>query len=145
MPTASVKPYLPEGRVHRSLPFDLWVPALVLVALIAVAVLGSALRTGPYVAKVSFANNANYSFEVSVAGSSSAAVTLLGNAAAKSTTSALSVYDQGSNWTFRFSTQDRYVGEVVMTRSELQQSGWQVVIPDRFAQALAAQGVVPTN
>jgi hypothetical protein len=145
MPTASVKPYVPEGRVRRRLPFDLWVPVAVLVALIGVALLATALRSGPFVSQVSFANSGHYGYEVSVAGSSSSGTMLLGNAGAKATTKVSSVYDQGSTWTFRFSTQGHFAGVVVMSRGELAQSGWRVVIPDRFAQALDDAGVVPTN
>jgi hypothetical protein len=145
MPTAPVKPYVPEGRLGRRLPFDLWVPALVIVALLAVALLSSSLRAGPYVSRVTFDNSSAYSFEVTVASGSHSATTLLGNVAAKNDTSVHSIYDQGSTWTFRFASQDQSVGEVVMSRSDLVRDGWHVTVPDRFAQALASEGVPPTD
>jgi hypothetical protein len=145
MPSAPVT-YLPEGQVRRRLPFDLWVPVAIVVALIAVAVLSSALRTGPYVSAVTFENPSHdYSFEVSVGSGSHGGTTALGNIEAGTHTTVHSVYDEGSTWTFRFSTQGRFVGEVVMSRADLANTGWHVALPDRFAQALATEGVVPTD
>ena len=54
------------------------------------------------------------------------------------------MYDQGSTWTFRFSSQGRVVGDLVSTRADLERGGWRVVIPDTFAESLRADGVVPT-
>jgi hypothetical protein len=145
MPTAPVKPYLPEERVGRRLPFDLWVPIAVIVALVAVALLASSLHTGPYVSGVTFENSSHYSYEVSVAGGTHGAVTLLGNIAAEEHTTVQSVFDQGSTWTFRFSSQGRNVGEVTMSRADLAQDGWHVQVPAQFADSLTRAGVPPTD
>ena len=145
MPSASVKPYLSEGRVGRRLPFDLWVPVIALVALIGVALLSTALRSGPYVSSVTIDNPSNYAFEVSVAGSANGASTLLGNIEAKNHTTLQSVFDQGSTWTFRFSSQGRYAGQVVMSRADLEAADWHVAVPDQYAATLARAGVPSTN
>lgn len=145
MPTASVQPDLSEDRVRSRLPFDPWVPITVLVALVLVALLASSLRSGPFVDGVAFENHSDYAFEVAVAASPGGASTVLGNVAARGTTSVENVFDEGSRWTFRFSTQDRVVGDVVMSRDDLISSGWRVVVPARFAEALAGEGVVQTD
>jgi hypothetical protein len=145
MPSAPVKPYLPEERVRRRLPFDLWVPIAAIVALVAVALLASALRTGPFVSGVTFDNPSNYSYEVSVSGGSHGATLLLGNIAAKNHTTVHSVFDEGSTWTFHFSTQGRDVGTIVRSRADLGAAGWRVPLPDSFGDSLARAGVPPTS
>ncbi|HEX4490155.1 MAG TPA: hypothetical protein VH914_03025 [Acidimicrobiia bacterium] len=144
MPSAPVKPYLPEGRVRRRLPFDLWIPIAIVVAVAAVAVLASALRTGPYVSSVTFDNPNTYAFEASVSGGSHGATLLLGNISAKNHTTVRSVFDEGSTWTFRFSSQGRSVGAVVMSRADLAAANWHVQLPDRFGDSLTRAGVPQT-
>ena len=145
MPTASVQPDLSDLRVRRRLPLDPRVIITVVVGLIVVAVLAPALRSGPFVDKVAFANPSDYAYEVAVSSSSGGSTTLLGNIAAQDTTTIGTVFDEGSQWTFRFSTQDRVVGDVVMSRDDLIGSGWRVAVPARFAQKLATEGVIPTD
>jgi len=55
-----------------------------------------------------------------------------------------SVFDQGSSWTFRFSTQDRDLGTVTMSRAELEAAGWLVHVPDGYGQTLTRAGLPPT-
>jgi hypothetical protein len=56
-----------------------------------------------------------------------------------------SVFDQGSTWTFRFSTQDRYVGEIVVSRADLVRAGWHVDLDARLYSPLERAGVPPTD
>ena len=145
MPSAPVQPYLLDERVRRRLPFDLWVPVIALVALLVVAVLAPGLRPGPYVSGVTFDNSSHYAIEVSVSGGTHGASTLLGPIAEKSHTTGRSVYDEGSSWTFRVSTQGRDLGAVVMSRTDLEAGNWHVAVPDRFAEMLARANVPPTD
>jgi hypothetical protein len=144
MPTAPVQPYVSENRVRRKLPFDPRVPVVVVVSLLVVAVIAPMLRSGSFVG-VTFSNPSNYSFEVAVSPTPEGARTVLGNVAANDSTSVTNVFDEGSSWTFHFSTQDRVVGEIVMSRDDLIRNGWHVAVPARYAQALVGEGVVPTD
>jgi hypothetical protein len=144
MPTASVKPYISDPRKRTRLRFDLWVPAAVLAAFVAIALLAPRIQPGPFVGRVTIVNNSAYAFNVDVSEATAGDWMLLGTAAQDGTTSVAAVFDQGSTWTFRFAAQGKVVGEVALTRSDLVASGWQVVVPDGFARLLQRQGVVPS-
>jgi hypothetical protein len=68
----------------------------------------------------------------------------LGTAVAKATTTVAVVYDQGSTWTFHFTSQGRSIGQIVESEAALSSAGWRIVIPDRFAAKLRSDGLLPT-
>lgn len=53
------------------------------------------------------------------------------------------VIDQGEVWLFRFHGQGRMGGQLRVVRSQLEEDGWKLVIPDSVADELRAQGAVP--
>jgi hypothetical protein len=69
---------------------------------------------------------------------------LLGTVADRGSTEVADVFDQGRTWTFRFVTQGQVVGEMEMSRADLQRAGWRVEVPAKFADTLRSDGVVPT-
>jgi hypothetical protein len=143
MPTASVKPFVSDKRRRTRPHIDAWLPIAVVAALAVIVLLRPVLEPGPFVPRVTVVNNSAYAFDVDVAGATGGWM-LLGTAAERGRNGIEDVFDQGSTWTFRFSTQGRVVGEVEQNRADLERAGWQVVIPDRFADQLRTEGVVPT-
>lgn len=143
MPTAPVRPLISDKRGTRP-HVDPWVPIAVVVALALIVLLRPVLEPGPYVGRVTVVNNSAYAFDVNVAGAKADDWMLLGTAAERGSTGVNDVFDQGATWKFQFSTQGRVVGEIQQKRADLERTGWRVVIPDQFADALRAGGVVPT-
>ena len=52
------------------------------------------------------------------------------------------VIDQGPTWSFRFAYAGHEEG-MEISRSQLESSGWEVVVPESFATALRDKGVLP--
>ena len=123
---------------------DAWIPIAVLAAVLAIVLLRPALEPGPFVAGVSFVNSSEYAFDVDVTAAKTDGWMLLGTVADRGKTEVAEVFDQGPTWTFRFVTQGQLAGEVEVSRAELERAGWQLEVPARFADALRADGVVPT-
>ena len=144
MPTASVKPYLSDDTRSR-FRYDVLLPIAVLVAVIVVAVLAPRLKPGPFVGSVTVGNHTDYAFDVDVAGAKTDGWMALGTVPADASTSIAAVFDQGSTWTFRFSVQGRFVGEIGVRRADLVSARWQVVVPARFGAQLQIDGVAPTS
>ena len=144
MPSASVKPFAPD-RQRRARPrVDAWIPIAVVVAVVAIAVFRPALEPGPFISHVTFVNSSEYAFDVDVTGGKSDGWMLLGTAADRASSNVDEVFDQGRTWTFRFTTQGQVAGEITVSKAELERAGWRVVVPSGFADALRADGVVPT-
>jgi hypothetical protein len=145
MPTASVKPYISDGSARTRLRADIWLPIAVIAALVFVAVLQPRLKPGPYVERVTIVNHTAYAFDVEVADKSADDWLPLGTTDDHSTVNLGSVFDQGSTWTFRFSVEGTILGTVVESRSNLASAGWDVEIPQRFADQIHSEGVAPTG
>ena len=144
MPSASVKPVAPD-RQRRTRPrVDAWIPIAVLLAVVAIAVFRPALEPGPFISRVTFVNSSEYAFDVDVAGAKADGWMLLGTAADRTSTGIAEVFDQGRTWTFRFTTQGQVAGQIEVSKADLERAGWRVVVPPGFADALRAEGVVPT-
>jgi hypothetical protein len=144
MPTASVRPLISDKRRRTRPNIDVWVPIAVVAALVAIVLLRPVLEPGPFIGRVTVVNNSAYAYDVDVAGAKGGDWMLLGTAAERGSTDVADVFDQGTTWKFRFSTQGRVVGEIDQNRADLERAGWRVVIPDRFADLLRGGGVVPT-
>jgi hypothetical protein len=145
MPPASVKPFAPDKQRRARPRVDAWIPIAVLAAVVAIALFRPALEPGPFIARVTFVNSTEYAFDVDVAGAKADGWMLLGTAADQASTAVADVFDQGGTWTFRFTTQGRVAGEIKLRKPDLERSDWKVVIPPRYADALRAEGIVPTT
>jgi hypothetical protein len=144
MPTASVRPDISDGRERTRTRIDVWMPVVVIVSLVAIALLAPSIQPGPFVSGVTVVNNSEYAFDVAVAGAKADDWMLLEIAGVHASTAVGDVFDQGSTWTFRFSVQGRVLGTVVESRADLANAGWQVVVPATYAETLRRDGVLPT-
>jgi hypothetical protein len=144
MPTAYVEPFIDDDRRRSRTQITRWVPAVVIAALIAIAAISPTLQPGPFIRTVTVVNTSEYAVDVAVAGASAHGWTLLGTAVDHASTPISTVFDQGSTWTIRFTTQGRVLGDIVSSRADLSSNGWRIEVPDRFVQALRTEGVVPT-
>ena len=119
--------------------------AIVVGAMVAVAVAGPILLRGPtFIDEVKIVNPSDYDVHVEVSGGNGEGWLSVTTADRKATTVAVDVVDQGAVWVFRFSAQGRLGGELRTTRTELEQAGWSIEVPDSFSARLREQGAVPS-
>lgn len=118
--------------------------ALAVAAAVALAFLvglGGGRATIP---RLTYENPTDYALDVEVSSGSSRGWTGAGFVARRSTGVAEEIPDQGDVWVFRFHSQGESGGELRLSRSELEVSGWKVVVPADVARRLAEAGAPPT-
>ena len=102
------------------------------------------LSSGPKtVARITFENPTVYALEIEVGSGAGGGWASAGSVRQKSTTDVSEVIDQGDVWVFRFDSQGKSGGELRLSRTELEASGWRVSIPDEVGSRLAAAGAPP--
>lgn len=131
-------------RARHHLGVGVGVGALALAASVALAfVVG--LSSGPgTIARIVFENPTAYALDVEVSPGSGTGWTSAGSVRQASTAEVHEVIDQGDVWQFRFDSQGESGGELVLTRAELEDAGWRVVIPAAVGERLARAGAPPT-
>ena len=139
---AVVEPESPD-RTHNT---RLGVGAIVLGLVTAVALaLVVGRSAGPAkVARLTFENPTVYAIEIEVSPGTATGWTPAGSVRQGSTVDVEEVPDQGDVWLFRFTSQGETGGELRLTRSELEASGWRIVIPPEVGTRLADVGAPPT-
>ena len=119
----------------------------VIAAVVGVALLllvMPALRLPSYVDAVSISNPHLWHVEVDVGRPDGSRWIGLGHVGRETTRTFRSVIDPGDQWVFRFAYAGIDQGEVVVSRVDLKQAGWKVIIPDDFAERMRAAGETPT-
>ena len=120
--------------------------AVVIVGLAAAVGLTSlvGLSSGPKtVARITFENPTAYALDIEVSSGSAGGWTSAGSVRQKSTAEVAEVIDQGDVWVFRFDSQGASGGELRLSRTELEASGWRVSIPAEVGARLAGAGAPP--
>ena len=103
------------------------------------------LSGGPStVPRLTFENPTAYAIDIEVSAGSSSGWTSAGSVRQRSTADVTEVIDQGDVWLFRFDSQGETGGELRLTRSELEASGWRIVIPTEVGARLIEAGAPPT-
>lgn len=121
--------------------------AILVVALAAAVGLTSlvGLSSGPgTVSRITFENPTVYALDIEVSPGTGTGWTSAGSVRQKSTADVHEVIDQGEQWLFRFDSQGSSGGELRLTRSDLEASGWTVAIPAEVGRRLAEAGAPPT-
>lgn len=106
------------------------------VALLLSACTGAA----PTIEEVTIVNGTAYDLEVEIAAEDGDGWLPLARVGAGTEGSALEVIDQGDAWVFRFRHWGQPVGEVMLTRGELEEIGWSVEVPGEIAERLEDLG-----
>jgi hypothetical protein len=141
-PPTAVRPDT-ANRARRHLGLGAVVVAVVLATAIALTFLVD-LSAGPAtVPRITFENPTPYALDIEVSPGTSTGWTSAGSVRQQSTAEVREVVDQGDVWVFRFDGQGASGGEVRMTRSELEASGWRVAIPVEVGSRLAEAGAPP--
>jgi hypothetical protein len=103
------------------------------------------LSSGPgTVSRITFENPTNYALDIEVSSGPGSGWTSAGSVRQKSTAEVTEVIDQGDVWLFRFDSQGASGGELQLSRTELEASGWRVSIPAEVGNRLAGAGAPPT-
>lgn len=101
--------------------------------------------TGPgTISRITFENPTNYALDIEVSPGPGAGWTSAGSVRQRSTGDVHEIPDQGDVWVFRFDSQGESGGELRLSRTELEASGWRVAIPHEVGQRLAQEGAPPT-
>ena len=95
------------------------------------------------VARITFENPTAYALDIEVSSGAAGGWTSAGSVRQKSTAEVSEVIDQGDVWVFRFDSQGASGGEVRLSRTELEASGWRVPVPAEVGARLAAAGAPP--
>lgn len=103
------------------------------------------LSAGPAtIHRIVFENPTRYALDIEVSSGPGEGWTSAGSVRQKSTTEVREVIDQGDVWLFRFDSQGASGGELRLSRTELETSGWRVPIPAEVGDRLAGAGAPPT-
>lgn len=103
------------------------------------------LSSGPKtVSRITFENPTAYALDIEVSSGAAGGWTSAGSVRQKSTAEVTEVIDQGDTWVFRFDSQGASGGELRLSRSELEASGWRVSVPVQVGTRLAGAGAPPT-
>ena len=111
------------------------------VALASLVDLGGGRATVP---RLTYQNPTDYALRVEVSRGPGRAWTAAGFVAQRSTAVVEEVPDQGDLWVFRFDSQGETGGELHLTRTDLEASGWTVAIPPDVGRRLANAGAPPS-
>ena len=95
-----------------------------------------------FVDEVVLTNSTAYTVTVKVTDGSGGGALRLATVPARSEVTVREVIDQGSTWSLSLTYAGHEQG-MQLSRSQLERSGWQVVIPESFETALRDRGVVP--
>ena len=103
------------------------------------------MSAGPKtVPRITFENPTVYRLDIEVRPGTGGGWTSAGSVRQKSTAEVTEVIDQGDVWVFRFDSQGASGGELRLSRTELEASGWRVSIPAEVGERLAGAGAPPT-
>jgi hypothetical protein len=98
----------------------------------------------PFVDRITVVNPTVFHIEVEVGSAEDHGGLVLGAVAREQTQNFTAVLDQGRRWVFRFSSGGKLGGHVVLSRHEMESSGWRVSVPPEVGERLQANGLLPS-
>ena len=119
--------------------------AFTVAVVLLLAALTIGLARGPsFVPTVTIDNPTVYRLEVHVGAPGGSGVLNLGALPRENVTTADDVIDQGRSWEFRFSYGGQTGGVVTVSRQQLEQEGWRLVVPLQVEERLRESGLLPS-
>jgi hypothetical protein len=95
--------------------------------------------------RITIANGTEYDLDVEVTGGDRGGWLPVAIVEARSEHAVREVIDQGEEWTFRFLHLGDPVGELSLSREDLEGSGWRVEVPEEVEQRLQELGRPPSG
>lgn len=123
---------------------DLLYIALALALLGLVTLVAPALELPPVVPELTVENPHQWNVTVTVTGADRDASLAVGALERETTQTFLRTVDQGERWIFSFRYGGIDGGELVLSRTELEEAGWQIKVPDEFAARMRTASVSPS-
>jgi hypothetical protein len=114
-----------------------------LLALALIIGLMAAVEGPTFVDRVSIRNSTPYTLDVEVTGADRDGWLALGPVSPGGRRNLRDVVDKGDRWVVRVSSAGVDGGEVVVSREDLERSGWVITIPDETTNRLAENGATP--
>jgi hypothetical protein len=105
--------------------------------------IGQLIVSPTFIHRITVVNPTRYTLEVEATDATHDGWTSVTIANKDSTTVAEEVIDQGSVWILRFSAQGGGGGQVRLSRTQLERSGWHLTIPTAVANRLDEAGTPP--
>jgi hypothetical protein len=96
------------------------------------------------VGRIEIVNSTEYDLAVEVSGPDQQGWLPLSIVEPRSNVTVREVIDQGERWSFRFRRFGETVGEISMSRDQLQATDWRVEVPVEVAERLADMGTPPS-
>ena len=140
---AVVQPETPD-RIPDRIRLGVGAIVLGLVTVAALTFVVGRSAGPPKIARLTFENPTVYAIDVEVSPGTATGWTSAGTVRQQSTADVQEITDQGDVWLFRFTSQGETGGELRLSRSELEASGWRIVIPAEVGARLAEAGAPPT-
>jgi hypothetical protein len=114
--------------------------------LLAMTLLASACSgAAPTIEAITVVNGTNYDLGVDVTDEDREAWLPLATVEAQAERTSEEVIDQGNTWIFRFIHWGEPIGELSLSRSELERDGWRVEVPQDVAERLTNLGRPPSR
>ena len=141
MPVLSRRPAstIPGGRAGAA-----GITAVAIAALAIVVGASTALVPPDHVHALSFKNPTKWYADVSVRTEDEGGWIALGRVAPGQTIQLLDILDAGAHWEFRFDYGGAVASQIAFDRSDLDDAGWTVAVPDEFAAQAEAAGLHPS-
>jgi len=111
---------------------------------LAVLLVAPSLVTGTYVPRLTIENRTQYDVNVEVAGGGQRAWLDLGTVPRETEGVLEEISDPGGTWVIRFSHGGVEVGELTVTRAELRDADWKLVVPTEVGDRLTEAGASPS-
>jgi hypothetical protein len=127
---------------NRTQP-PLFLVVLTIAAGLACLAMTYALREPDVVPRVTVENPGSIDVGVDVRSTPGGARLILSNVAPRARTTNLDVADQGDDWIFSFSSGGVDGGTLEMSRAQLAEDDWRIVIPDDVLTRLQTESFVP--
>jgi hypothetical protein len=121
-----------------------WWLASSLVVVVIIATLPRLVASTPVVREITLVNRTPYAMQVQATDAGRGGWTGLGTVQRQRTALVRDVVDQGREWIFHFESQGFDGGELHVRKSDLERSGWTVVIAESVGARLERQGATPT-
>ena len=120
-----------------------WRWAAWLVAPIVLVGVGASCASSETVDRLAIVNGTPFDVEVKVSDAKKESWLILGRADHESSAVSELVTDMGTTWVFQFEYGGRVVGDLTVSRAELERNGWRIEVPSRVADAMRRLGFEP--
>ncbi|HEV2070539.1 MAG TPA: hypothetical protein VGR26_12160 [Acidimicrobiales bacterium] len=134
----------PQPIPHAKRRDELLYIALALALLGLVTLVSPTLELPPVIPELTVENSHQWNVSVTITDADREASLAVGALGRETTQTFLKIIDQGERWIFSFRYGGIDGGELVLSRTELEEAGWQITVPEEFAIRMRTAGFSPS-